>query len=147
MTVEQKHIGPALQPALDAPRIEVTVLHTTDAETSAALAAAAVFAHKLGTLIRLVSFVVVPYPLDLTQPSVAPSFTTGHCTALIKKLNLDASVQICYCRDLKSGIGQALRSKSLVLMGRRPRWLALRENRLARLVRSGKHDLLVVQVR
>ncbi len=147
MTVEQKHIAAALPPALDAPRIEVTVLHTTDAETSAALAAAAVFAHKLGTVIRLVSFVVVPYPLDLTQPSIAPSFTVVHCTTLIQKLNLDANIHICYCRDLKSGIGQALRSKSLVLMGRKPRWWALRENRLTRLVRSGKHDLLVVNVR
>ncbi|MGA2598332.1 MAG: hypothetical protein ABSH09_15235 [Bryobacteraceae bacterium] len=147
MTVEQKHIAAALPPLPDTPRIEVTVLCTTDAETSAALAAAAVFAHKLDTLIRLVSFVVVPYPLDLTQPSVAPSFTVDHCTALVQGLNLDANIQICYCRDLKSGVGQALRSKSLVLMGRKPRWWALRENRLARLVRSGRHDLLVVDVR
>jgi hypothetical protein len=147
MTLEQKHIAAALPAVLDAPKIEVTVLHTTDAETSAALAAAAVFAHKLGTVIRLVSFVVVPYPLDLTQPSVAPSFTVDHCTALVQGLNLDADIQICYCRDLKSGVGQALRSKALVLMGRKPRWWALREDRLARLVRSGQHDLLVVDVR
>jgi len=132
---------------VDAPQIEVTVLCTTDAETSAALAAAAVFAHDLDTAIRLVAFVVVPYPLDLTQPSVAPSFTVDHCTALVQGQNLDANIQICYCRDLEAGVGHALRSKSLVVMGRKPHWWAFRENRLARLVRSGQHDLLVVDVR
>ncbi len=146
MTVARRYVQPAVPPALDAPQIEVTVLCTTDAETSAALTAAAVFAHKLNTVIRLVAFAVVPYPLDLTQPNVAPSFTLKRCTALLRKLNLEASIQICYCRDLKSGVGQALSSKSLVVMGRKPRWWALRDNRLARLVRSG-HDLLVVDVR
>jgi|SRR5208283_675912 len=147
MIAAPRYVRPAVPPALDAPRIEVTVLCTTDAETSAALAAAAVFAYNLNTVIRLVAFVVVPYPLDLTQPSVAPSFTVDHCTALVQGLNLDVNIQICYCRDLEAGVGQALRLKSLVLMGRKLHWWALRENRLARLVRSGQHDLLVVDVR
>jgi len=147
MTVARRYVHPALPPALVTPRIEVTVLCTTDAETSAALSAAAVFAHKLNTVIRLVAFVVVPYPLDLTQPSVAPSFTVDRCTALVQGQNLDANIQICYCRDLEAGVGQALGSKSLVVIGRKPHWWALRENRLARLVRSVQHDLLVVDVR
>ncbi len=147
MTVAQRYVGQAESPAQHAPRIQVTVLYTTDDETSAALAAAGVFAQKLNAEIRLVSFIVVPYPLDLTQPSVAPAFTVKHYTALIERMNLEANIRICYCRELETGVGQALSSKSLVLMGRKPRWWALRENRLARLVRCSKHDLLVVDVR
>jgi len=128
------------------PRLHVTVLSTTERETSAALAAAETLARDLDAYIRLVAFIIVPYPLDLTQPPVPSAFTIDRNTSLARKLDLEMQLQICYCRDVATALGLCLGVRSLVIVGRKRRWWSWRENRLMRLVRSRGHQLVIVDV-
>jgi hypothetical protein len=89
---------PRLEKAGLDPSLHVTVLSTTDRETSVALAAAGTLVRNLNGVIRLVAFIVVPYPLDLTQPPIPSSFTIDQTTSLARSLNLETELQICYCR-------------------------------------------------
>jgi hypothetical protein len=128
------------------PRIHVTVLSTTDRETSAALAAAGTLARDLDADIRLVAFIIVPFPLELTQPPIPASFTINRSTTLARNLNIEMQLQICYCREVAGALGVCLGVKSLVIMGRQRRWWSWWETRLTRLVRSQGHQIVVVDV-
>ena len=73
-----------------APRLVVNVVGTSEQETSAALAAASSLARDLDAGVRILLFRIVPYPLDVDQPDVAPSFTMARWTALMRNLPMDA---------------------------------------------------------
>jgi len=122
------------------------VLSTTELETSAALAVAEKLARSLDADIRLLKCIIVPYPLDLDQPPVPSSFTIDRNTSLAGRSNLEMHVQICYCRDVAAALAFCLAARSLVVMGRKRKWWSRRENRLARLVRSSGHQLVIVDL-
>lgn len=126
------------------PRLYVNVLSTTDRETSAALAAADTLAHNLDAVVRLTAFIVVPYPLELTQPPVAASFVACRCASLARDMDLEVQFQVCCCRDVATALEPCLGPPTLVVMGRQRRWWSRTENRLMRLVRSRRHQLVVV---
>jgi hypothetical protein len=131
-----------------ASRLVVNVLSTSEQETSAALEAAAALARGPDAGVRIVAFHIVPYPLDLNHPNVAPSFTMAGWTALARTLSVKAHFQICYGRDVAAAIEEALEPRSLIVVGRRKnRWWSVRDSRLTRLLRSRYHDLVVVEVR
>ena len=127
-------------------RLVITVLSTTELETLAALGAAGALARGLDAEIRLVTVIVVPYPLDLTRPPVRSSFTIYRITSLVRRLNFETQLHICYCRDISAALRYCLGVKSLVVMGHKKKWWSLRENKLLRLVRSCGHQLVIAEV-
>jgi hypothetical protein len=122
------------------------VLGTTDRETSAALTAAGTLARTLDAAIRLVEFIVVPYPLELTQPPIPASFTIDRDTSLARSLNLEIQIQLCYCRDVAGALELCLGANSLVIIGRKRGWWSKRDTPLTRLVRSRGHHLVIADV-
>jgi hypothetical protein len=130
-----------------AARLVVNVVCTSERETSAAIQAAGVLARNLDAVVRIVSFLIVPYPLDLDQPCVSPAFTAARWASLARGLDTEVQCQICYCREIATAVAETLSPNSLVVVGRRAGWWSRRGTRLVRLLRSQHHKIVVVDVR
>jgi hypothetical protein len=132
---------------LGARRFVVNVLSTNERETYAALEAAAVLARNLDAVIRVVSFQIVPYPLELNEPCIPPGHTVAQLTPFLKNVTTETCVQVYYCRDIAAALVDTFAPKSLVIIGRKRRVWAMRANALTRLLRSCGHELVVVEVK
>jgi hypothetical protein len=149
MRVVQDRLPPVeSQPTpCSAARLVVNVVSTSERETSAAIQAASVLARNLDAVVRIVSFQIVPYPLDLDQPCVPPAFFAARWASLVRGLDTEVQCQICYCREIAAAVAEALSPNSLVVVGRRTGWWPRRGNRLVRLLLSHHHKTVVVDVR
>ncbi len=103
-------------------KLEVTVIFTTTPGTLAALRLAGQYARDLGARISILVVQVVPYPLPLERPPVAPEFTTQRYRALAADQKIETRVQVYLCRDSRQALLQALKTHSLVVIGGRKRW-------------------------
>src|SRR5881392_3186305 len=133
--------------SVDHRQLVVNVVSTNEEETSAALEAAAVLARSLDAIIQIVSFQIVPYPLELNEPCVPPAHTIARLAPLVRNITMETYFQVCYCRDISAALGDAFAPKSLVVIGRKRRLLQVRDSRLTCLLRSRGHDVAVVGVR
>jgi hypothetical protein len=112
-------------------QLQVNVLFTTPEATRTALDKAAKLAGDLDARIRLIAPQVVPYPLQLTQPTIAPEFTSQRARALMEGANLEAEIEVCLCREALDAALLVLQPDSLVLIGGRRRFWPTAETRLA----------------
>jgi len=128
-------------------RLAVNVLATSERETFAALETATALAHELNADIAILSFQVVPYPLDLHQPDVPPSFQIARWVRAARRLGGNVHIQISYCREYAEAFAGALAPEAPIVIGRRKRWWPQRESRLIRSLRSCGHDPVIVETR
>ncbi len=120
--------------------MEIVVLHTTVAETLAALKTAARLAGGLSARIRLLVLEVVPYPLPLDRPNVPLPFTHRRFRTLSSSLetSIETNIDIHLVRDPDKAIESVLEPNSVVVMGTRRSWWPSAHRRVAkRLARLG----------
>jgi len=98
-------------------QLEIVVLHTTTAETLAALRAAGTLAQGLAAKIRLLVVQVVPFPLPVSEPSVNEDFTQRRFRTLAGESAIDTEVDICLCRDRWELLDSRLAPGSVVVIG------------------------------
>jgi hypothetical protein len=124
--------------------LQVTVVSTAIPATLAALRRAGELAHELGAHIRIVVPQVVPYPLPLDRPPVAPDFTARHFRTLCFDGAVETTIEVRLCRDAFDAVAQDLAPESLVIIGGQKRWWFTEEHRLARKLTLAGHHVLVV---
>jgi len=119
-------------------KLEVVVLFTTAPATQFALRSAAKLADGLSAKIRLLVPCVVPYALPLNQPPVSPRVFERKLRDLAQQAEVACLIDIRFCRDQWDAIEQALPARSLVVIGRSPRWWQRSERKLShKLLRDG----------
>ena len=123
-------------------RLEVIVVFTSDAATSAALKRAGVLASKLSAHITLLVPQIVPYPLPLESPPVLLDFSERRFAEIAAVSPVETMVRLYLCRDLFETIPAVLDQHSLVVIGGRKRWWPTREGGLARRLRRAGHEVI-----
>ena len=139
-------IGERAGQAWEDQELEVNVIFTTIPGTLAALRLAGQYARDLRGRISILATQIVPYPLPLERPPVAPEFTTRCYRTLAADQRIETRVQVYLCRDSQQALLQALKPNSLVVIGGRKRWWPTREQALARILRSHGHQVIFVDL-
>ncbi|HLY63471.1 MAG TPA: hypothetical protein VKV95_22255 [Terriglobia bacterium] len=122
-------------------RLEINVIHTTARGTLAALKTAGELAFDLGARINLLAPKLVPWALPLTRPPVAVGCIENQLCELVCKAASgvsDVSIHVLLCRDKQRALIQALKLKSLVVIGgQKPWWPGEKKSLVKRLSRYG----------
>jgi hypothetical protein len=126
--------------------LEVKVIFTTIPGTLAALRLAGQYARDLRGRISILATQIVPYPLPLERPPVAPEFTTRCYRTLASDRRIETRVQVYLCRDSRQALLRALKPNSLVVIGGRKHWWPTPEQALARILRSHGHQVIFVDL-
>jgi hypothetical protein len=122
----------------------VNVLFTSPEATRSAVNLAAKLAGNLDARIRIIAPHVVPYPLQLNQPTVAPKVTEQKARAIMGDCSLDAEIDVCLCREALDAALSILQANSVVLIGGRRRLWPTAETQLAGQLRRHGHQVLFV---
>ena len=137
--------SPTKETALGCPskELEVSVIFTDAPGTLAALRAAGTLADGLGTRIKLVVPLAVPYAFPLDRPPVPVAFTEKllldlACRAV--QAFLETAICLYLCRDRLQTLLEVLEPHSLVVIGGRKHWWPTAETRLAQALRSKGHQ-------
>lgn len=124
--------------------LAIRVVFTTVSGTLAALQRAEQLASLLGARIRVLVPEVVPYPLALDQPRVAPFLRVRPLCSLAAQYTLEVHIDVRLCRDALVCVKDSLpRGRSTIVIGGRTGWFR-RETRLARKLRGWGHDVIFV---
>jgi hypothetical protein len=149
-TLYEAPFRPASPAESDAPeQLEITVLFTDIRHTLEALRSAGQLAQGLHSRIRLLVPQVVPYPLPLDSPPVMLEFAEHHFRVIATKQAagnrlIDTRVEIYLCRDVDEMLDQALKPKSMIVVGGAKRFWFTSEKRLARRLRRKGHEVIFV---
>ena len=127
-------------------RLQVKVVFTTGAGTVAALEAAGRLTRGLDAHFWIYAPLVVPRRVPLDQPLVDPDHVRRQLLEALSGFltENDLHIEICLCRDQRECFEQMLPPGSLVFLGGRSSWRALRERRLEKLLRGLGHDVVFV---
>jgi hypothetical protein len=128
-------------------RLEVFVLFTTVQETLLALRKAASLASHLNARIEILVPEIVPYPLPIDRPSVAPSFLAHRYRTVVQQSGIDTDIRVCLCREPRTALTAALKPGSVIVIGTRLRWWPTKEVRLSRWLEGQGHRVVVVDRR
>jgi hypothetical protein len=132
------------EPALDS-QLRVFVLYTGDLRTLAALRSAAQMTPGLNAHIEVIFPQVVPYPLPIEEPQVAPAFVTSRFKALADEAEIPITIQVCLCRDPRRALASTLPPDSIVVIGHRRRWWRTSESRLGQWLQANGQRVLFVE--
>jgi hypothetical protein len=125
--------------------LEVNVIFTTDKRACAALKVAGALALNLNAHLNLVAVKEVPLAFPIDRPPVDIPFTQRRLYELAGQGvqgPLDTTVRLYYCRNKLQGLLQALKPKSLVVIGGQKRLWPTREDRLAKILRAKGHQVI-----
>ena len=118
--------------------LRVFVPHTARELTRPCLRAVSALTSSLGARVTLLAVQIVPFPLPLDRPDVAPQFVERELAALAREIEAPVDVQVMIARDLDTGMRRGLAPGSLVVVGAKKRRWPNAEVKLARsLVRAG----------
>jgi hypothetical protein len=123
---------------------EVNVLFTKERATLFALKKAGQLSHELGARIKVIVPQIVPFPLQLTKPTIEPEFMARKARAIVDCCILQAEIQVCLCRRPLDAAISVLKQHSLVLMGGRKRLWPTREQHLAKQIQRHGHQVILV---
>ena len=125
--------------------LEVNVIFTTEKHACTALKVAGTLAQSLNAHLNLVAVKEVPLAFPIDRPPVAIPFTQRRLYELASQGvqgPLDTTVRLYYCRNKLQGLLQALRPKSLVIIGGSERLWPTKETRLAKILRARGHQVI-----
>jgi len=125
--------------------LEVTVVFTDMQGTLSALKTAALLARGLNARVRLIVPQVVSYEVPLNEPPVPTGFMEQQIGHLVSDLNVETQVNIYLCRNKKESLLRTLKPHSVTVVGSRRRWWPAWENRLARQLRRGGHEVILTE--
>jgi hypothetical protein len=126
-------------------RLEIVVIHTTQARTLTALARAGALADRLSARITLVVPQVVPFPLPLNSPPVLLEFSERRFQEIAAGLPVETSVQLYLCRDPFETLPAVLKPHSLVVVGVRQTWWPSAEKKLVSRLRRAGHEVILTE--
>ena len=126
--------------------LRVFVLYTTGELTQAALAEAGVLLRNLAVEITLLAVQIVPFPLPLERPAVAPEFLERRLRVMAGGLEARVDVQLIFARDVYFAIERVLPSHSLVVVAAKKRWWPTAETKLARRLGRAGHSVALLAV-
>jgi hypothetical protein len=127
--------------------LRVFVLYTTGELIQAAVAEAGVLLRNLAVEITLLAVEVVPFPLPLERPPVAPEFLERRLQAIAGGMGVQIDVQLIFARDFYGAIERVLPSHSLVVVAtKKRRWWPTAEAKLARWLGRAGHRVALVAV-
>ena len=124
----------------------VFVAHTSRDLTKASLSAITALTRHLSARVTLLAVQIVPFPLPLDRPDVAPQFVERELAALAREVEVPVDVQVVIARDLDTGLHLGLTTSSLVVVAARKRWWPNAEVRLARSLARAGHSVAVLGV-
>src|ERR1051325_3972287 len=133
-----------LYPAIDAERAPsmVSVVFTSPEGTLAAIRRAAEIVGRYAARLRVIVPQVVPFPRDLSNPSVNADFNEWQLVLLAQQVPVNATLDVYLCRDAAETVLAVLAPRSLVVVGgRQRRWWPSAEHRLADTLRRAGHDV------
>lgn len=130
-------------PAQAAPHsFEIVVLFTTVRETLSALQAAGRLAQGVATGIRLLVPQVVPYPLPLDEPPVPSGHLIREFQLVLEDSQLETRIDVRRCRDQWQTIHNALRPRSVLVIGGPRGWWPSKKYRIAARLRADGHQVI-----
>jgi len=132
-------------PVNESGQLRVYVLFTEMHETLVALQSAVALSAGLPSEIALLVPVLVPYPLPLEEPPVSLGFLCRRITQLASAVAMEIDAYVYLCRDPAMTIAEALGRDSLIVIGRRKRWLLERSPRIARKLRRLGHHVVLAE--
>jgi hypothetical protein len=152
-TIQRRFTGrPATwTPARKAPgdaelRLNICVVFTSVEGTMAALRTAGNLASRLHGRITLMVPQVVPFHLPLNKPPVLHEWNERRFRVLAAGCPVETSVKFYLCRDRDETLANALEQHSLVVIGgKKKRWWATSESRLAGRMRSLGHEVILTE--
>lgn len=121
---------------------EIVVLFTTVKETLGALQTAGRLAQGVATGIRLLVPQVVPYPLPLDEPPVSSGHLIREFQLVLEDSQMETRIDVRRCRDQWQTIREALRPRSVLVIGGHRGWWPSRKFRLAARLRSAGHQVV-----
>jgi hypothetical protein len=124
----------------------VFVPYTRPDLTRAALAEAFVLTEKLAARIILLAVQVVPYPLPLERPDVAPALLENKLKAIAGEVDAPVEVRLLFARDTPTAIQDTLPADSLVVLATRKRWWPTAEGKLARSLGRAGHSVALLGI-
>jgi len=127
-------------------RLELVVLETDATLAAAVLVRAHHLAAGLDARITILSVCVLPYPLPFVPPAEAARQFRHRLEKLAAETGLPCRGRLVFARDLSQGLASALRPRSTVMIGVRPRWWPTHEERLARRLAAAGHYIAIVRV-
>jgi hypothetical protein len=136
--------GQGFEPT-SSPRLNVTVIHTSEEGTIAALAAAAQLAKNLCAHIRLLAPEVVPFHFSLARPHVTADFLEHRLYRLVCDAGIadeEVTVQVSLCRSSRRALAGLLAPHSLLVIASTHWWR--REQRMERWLRQQGHHVVSV---
>ena len=148
--MQGSHVSPSLEwlppESEEEPgRLLINVLYTTPQETRFALKRATELSASLNAQIVLIVAQIVPFPLDLDAPPVAPDFASHQIRSLTEGIDVELAGRIYLCRDRRQTFLHVLRAQSVTVLGLRRRWFFSATERLARALRRGGHQVILAK--
>ena len=126
--------------------LEINVIFTDNEGTLAALKLAGELSCNLDARITLRALQVVPLPFPLTRPPVSIPFTRQRLLELARRgaqRGLEPAVHLYLCRDQQQVLSRVLKPRCLVIIGGKQRWWPTRESKLARMLQSKGHHVIL----
>jgi hypothetical protein len=126
--------------------LEINVVFTDTESTLAALRLAGDLACNLGARIHLLVPHLVPLYFPLTRPPVSIPFTQRGLLELAQRGTqgtLETAIHLYLCRDKQQVLFRVLPPKSLVIVGEKKRWWPTKESKLARMLQSQGHQVIL----
>jgi hypothetical protein len=114
--------------------------------TRVALAKAFVLTEKLAARIILLAVQVVPYPLPLERPDVAPALIENKLKAIAGEVDAPVEVRLLFARDAATAIQDTLPADSLVVLATRKSWWPTAEAKLARSLGRAGHSVALLGI-
>jgi hypothetical protein len=131
------------QTAAETPAVSIFVVSTSSKLFRPAVSSARQLTREFGGEIVVLAPHVVPYPLDLTHPPVAPAFLESRFVCDHGPLPDIENVRILLCRDEAEAILGALEPKSIVVMGTKKRCWRTRDEAIIERLRSAGHQVVI----
>jgi hypothetical protein len=136
-------VEPSIRNGTDA-GLQVNVLFTDPEATRSAVKMAEKLAGSLSARIKIIAPQVVPFPLQLAEPTISPEFTARRARAIMEGCSLTTEIEVCLCREALDAALFALKPNSLVLIGGRRRFWPTAETRIASQLRRRGHQVLFI---
>jgi hypothetical protein len=128
-------------------RLNISVIFTSVEPTLAALRKAGALASSLGARITIFAPQVVPYPLPLESPPVLLDWSERRFSVIAAASPVETSVCIYLCRDRAAALRDALKPRSVVVIGGRRGWRPFSaEKSLARRLRRAGHEVIYAEM-
>jgi hypothetical protein len=135
-----------LQPIRFGLELPVFVIFTSINRTLHALEKASQLAEPLRSGIEILVVQTVPFALPLEDPSVPFEFLVKQLKEKAAQFPVQIKISAYLCRDQLHALKQILHRNCTVVMGIRKRWWPTRDERVARKLRRGGLDVILVEM-